>query len=229
MEIDGLLHHCNIIKVSDETITDINVKSLAYIKRCKHMKSSKNIQMTKKYLKDHDLLAVPFDKGIGICVVRKEEYHAKMDKIIALPQFEKLGKLRKNAKHPVLKEEERVAGILKALQEENKIDEELHQRLRPRGSQPARLYGLAKVHKKDTPMRPVLSMPGSAYHKVAEYVAEQLANVPQCSINTSTAAICKKIRETRLEKDEEIISYDVVSLYTNVPVLEAIEVCTDML
>ena len=33
----------------------------------------------------------------------------------------------------------------------------------------------------------------------------------------------------KLEEDEEMISFDVVSLYTNVPVLEAIEVCTDML
>ena len=89
-EIDGLLHHCKINKVSDEMITDINVKTLNYIKRCKQMKSSKNIQMTKKYLKDHDLLAIPFDKGIGICVMKREDYHSKMDKIIALPQFEKL-------------------------------------------------------------------------------------------------------------------------------------------
>merc|ERR1711888_564566 len=228
-EIDDLFEHCRISKVSDETITDINVKTLAYIKRCKQMKSSRNIQMTKKYLKDNDLLAVPFDKGIGICVMKKEDYHSKMDKIIALPQFKKLDNHRKNAKHPVLKEEERVVGLLKALQQENKIDEALYQRLKPMGSQPARLYGLAKVHKEDTPMRPVLSMPGSAYHKVAEYVAEQLANVPQCSINTSTAAICEKVREMRLGEDEELISLDVVSLYTNVPVLEAIQVCTDML
>merc|ERR1712121_444459 len=135
--------HCKTNKVSDEMITDINVKTLAYIKRCKRMKSSRNIQMTKKYLKDHDLLAVSFIKGIGIFVMKKEDYHSKMDKIIALPQFEKLDKLRKNAKHPVLKEEERVVGLLKALQQENKIDEALHQRLRPMGSQPARLYGLA--------------------------------------------------------------------------------------
>ena len=78
-------------------------------------------------------------------------------------------------------------------------------------------------------MRPVLSMPGSAYHKVAEYVAQQLANVPECKINTSTDTISKKIRETKLEEDEEMISFDMVSLYTNVPVLQAIEVCTDML
>ena len=59
-EIDSLLHHCKTNKVSDETITDINVKTLAYIKRCKRMKSSRNIQMTKKYLKEGRL---PFQNG----------------------------------------------------------------------------------------------------------------------------------------------------------------------
>ena len=104
----------------------------------------------------------------------KSTYNNKMETIIKLPQFEKMEKKRKNEKHPVLKEEERIGNVLKALKEEGKIDEELYQTLRPRGSQPARLYGLAKVHKKNTPVRPVLSMPGSAYHKVALKVAEWL-------------------------------------------------------
>ena len=71
-----------------------------------------------------------------------------------------------------------MVGILKSLHQENKIDGNLLEILRPRGSQPARLYGLATVHKADTPMRPVISMPGYVYHKVAEYIAKQLANVP---------------------------------------------------
>ena len=113
--------------------------------------------------------------------------------------------------------------------EEGKIDEALYNQLKPRGSQPARLYGLAKVHKKDIPVRPVLSMPGSAYHHVAQYVAKCLSVVPQCKINASTKEICDTIRNMTLEEDEEIISLDVVSLYTNVPVAEAIEVCTGYL
>ena len=32
-----------------------------------------------------------------------------------------------------------------------------------------------------------------------------------------------------MKADEEIISFDVVSLYANVPVLEAIQVCADLL
>ena len=122
--------------------------------------------MTRKYLKDHDLLAVPFDKGVGICIMKKEVYHDKMNTIINLPQFEKYIKPRKNAKHPVLKEQERIRDALKDLLEEEKISEKLYEELVPRGSQPARLYGLAKVHKKNTPVRPVLSMPGSAYQYI---------------------------------------------------------------
>ena len=62
--------------------------------------------------------------------------------------------------HPLLKEEQRVSEILTQMRKDGKIDEELYNQLSPSGSQPARLYGLAKVHKQDIPMRPVLSMPG---------------------------------------------------------------------
>ena len=34
-----------------------------------------SVLKTKKYLKDHELLAIPFDKGIGICLLKKETYH----------------------------------------------------------------------------------------------------------------------------------------------------------
>ena len=187
--------------------------------------------MTKKYLKDNDLdlLAIPFDKGIGICVMKKETYHMKMDSIINLPQFEKVQKKRKNEKHPVIKEEERIISILKTLNKEGKINHTLYEKLKPRGSQPARLYGLAKIHKPNTPVRPVLSMPGSAYHKIAVQVAEWLSVVPECQINASTKSISDTLKTITLAEDEEIVSFDVSSLYTNVPVLEAIETCTELL
>ena len=138
------------------------MKTLEYIKKCKKAKSSRNITLTKKYLKQNELLAVPFDKGVGICVMKEKLYQNKMMDIIKLPQFQKIYKTRKNQKHPVLKEEERIQTALKDLLEKGKIDQVLYDKMRPKGSQPPRLYGLAKVHKKDTPARPVLSMPGSS-------------------------------------------------------------------
>ena len=228
-ELDGLLNFCKTNNVSNETITDINVKTLNYIKKCKKMKSSRNIMMTKKYLKENKLVAVPFDKGVGICIMKQETYKSKLDDILQLPQFEKLRKERKNALDPTLKEEERIDEALKRLLNEEKIDKNLYQKLKPKGSQPARLYGLAKVHKTSVPTRPVLSMPGSVYHKIGMQIGEWLSVVPECQINTSSKQIADILKETHLDSDEELVSFDVTSLYTNVPVMEAINTCADLL
>ena len=41
-------------------------------------------------------------------------------------------------------------------------------------SQPPRSYGRAKVHEENTSIRPVLSMPGSSYYKIANQIGYQL-------------------------------------------------------
>ena len=229
MELDCFLEFCNKKGIQNDTITEINIKTLNYIKKCKKIKESRNVILTKKYLKDKNLLAVPFDKGVGICLMTVDTYKKKMDKLINLPQFTKYEKPRKNAKHPIIGEEDRINVILKDLCDSGKISKEMYDDLRSTGHQPPRLYGLAKVHKTDTPMRPVLSMPGSAYHKIGKQIATWLSEVPEYQINTSTKKICDSLKDIKLRPDEELVSFDVSSLYTNVPVKEAIEVCANLL
>ena len=136
---------------------------------------------------------------------------------------------RKNEKHPVLKEEERILSLLKMLRDDGKISNLLYDKLKPIGSQPPRIYGLAKIHKVDVPLRPILSMPGSVYYKIALQVTEWLSVVDECKINASTKRISETLKEINLEGDEELISFDVSSLYTNVSVQEAISDCTELL
>ena len=228
-ELDSVLRFCKDKELDDDLVTDINIKTLAYVKKCKKQKQSRNIMLTKKYLKEKKLLAIPFDKGIGICIMTIDKYNEKLRDIIDLPQFEKVLPKRKNEKHPVLKEEERIQSVLKNLKNSGKITEALYDRIKPVGSQPARLYGLAKIHKANVPLRPILSMPGSAYHKISLQVADWLSVVTECKINSSTKDIADKLSEIELEQSHEIVSFDVVSLYTNVPVNEAIDDCTELL
>ncbi|XP_057290128.1 uncharacterized protein LOC130612790 [Hydractinia symbiolongicarpus] len=207
----------------------MNIKTLAYIKRCSKQKGSRNLQLTNRYLKENNLVALPFDKGIGIYIMKVETYNNKMSEITDLPQFEKLVGRRKNKKHPMLKEEERVLSMLKLLKEDNKISDALYDKMKPVGSQPPRLYGLAKVHKKDTPVRPVLSMPGSAYYKIGNQVSKWLSVVKECNINSSTKEISDLLSQIQLNTNEELVSFDIKSLYTNVPLDEAINDCTELL
>ena len=112
---------------------------------------------------------------------------------------------------------------------EGNIGKDMMHQLKSKGGQPARLYGLAKVHKKSIPLRPVLSMPGSPYYNTATMVTKWLSVIPESKSQCSSKKISDQLKDITLEEGEVLVSFDVVSLYTNVPVLEAIQIAADRL
>ena len=72
-------------------------------------------------------------------------------------------------------------------------------------------------------------MPGSPYDNLGTVVTKWLSVVPSSQIRCSNKQVVDKIKDIVLEDDEVIVSFDVSSLYTNVPVKEAIEYCADLL
>ena len=72
-------------------------------------------------------------------------------------------------------------------------------------------------------------MPGSPYHKIAQKVTEWLSVVSESKINSSTQKTVESLKRATLEPDKVIISFDVTSLYKNVPVKEAIHKTPDRL
>ena len=53
----------------------------------KQTPSDKGVEKARKYLKDNGLLAVPFDKGMGFCVMKKETYEKKLIDLLQAEQF----------------------------------------------------------------------------------------------------------------------------------------------
>ena len=106
----------------------------------------------------------------------------------------------------------------------------LYQHLCSGGAQPAKLNGLAKVNKEaPPPLRLVLSLPGSCYDNINNWLAILSSRVPGANIKTSTTDMKKRLTDLQLQDDEEIFSLDMKSLYTNVPVAEAIDIACDVL
>ena len=128
-----VLHHCNTNNVSVDVIYEINVATMKYVKACSAQKSPCNLIVTKRYLKENRLLAIPFDKGTGICIMKKETYRNKLKDILNLEQFEKVIPGRKNAKDAILKEEERINKTLADLLKNNKISESLYEMVKSAG------------------------------------------------------------------------------------------------
>ena len=96
--------------------------------------------------------------------------------------------------------------------------------MRSTGGQPARLYGLAKVHKVNTPLGPVLSLPGSSYYNLNNVLAKFFEKIEGANIETNSLDAREILESTNLEPNENLISLDVKSLYTNVPLKEAIDI-----
>ena len=161
--------------------------------------------------------------------MKKETYEKKIGDILKLEQFEKLVYPRKNSKDWTRSEQDRINEALGELLGSGEIDKELYDKMKSSGGQPARLYGLAKVHKDIIPLRPVLSMPGSPYYNIATTVTKWLSVVPESKSNCTSKKIADQLKDIVLDEGEVLVSFDVVSLYTNVPVLEAIQEAADRL
>ena len=124
-ELDLVLNKCQRNHVIRETINDINFLMVKYIKEYSKQVPPRHLRLTQEFHKKHNLLAIPFDKGTGFCVMKAETYEKKLLDILNLSQFEKVENTRKNAKDAVLKEEERICKTIKNLQREGQIDKEL--------------------------------------------------------------------------------------------------------
>ena len=112
------------------------------------------------------------------------------------------------------------------------ISEHTYQEIRPTGFQRPRILGLPKTHKPNVPLRPILSMTGSAHHQLSKWLASLLQPaldrfIAQCIPDLFTFAnyIWKLHRQT----DSFMCSFDVSSLFTNVPLDETIKICADAL
>ena len=91
------------------------------------------------------------------------------------------------------------------------------------------LYGLPKIHKPGTPLRPILSMVGSFNHSLARYLCKLLTPLQSApSICKDSFSLSKYIRSSDLHK-AYLVSFDIQSLFTNIPVDETIDIILNKL
>jgi len=105
--------------------------------------------------------------------------------------------------------------------------------IRSTGSQRPRMYGLLKTHKKDLPLRQILSMTGSAQHELANWLTCLLQPVLQdLSANcvSDSFTFVKEARNFTFSPSSVFLcSFEISSLITNVLLAESIQICADAL
>ena len=81
-----------------------------------------------------------------------------------------------------------------------------------------------------SPLRPIVSAVGSATNDLARYVSHQLTPYVRNSTSyiRNTKDFVDKLEDTCIDRDDVMISFDVKSLFTSVPVKEALKVGEDV-
>ena len=144
--IDSLIRNVRENNVPGEKLFEIEAAAKWYSKNIRETPLDRALSKLQKYLRDNALIVVPFDKGVVFCVTKKSTYAEKLEKV---SDCEQSRKLEKSCDNIVMKKEKELNKELLDMRKKGKIPVKVYESLRSIRAQPARLYGLAKVHKKE--------------------------------------------------------------------------------
>ena len=206
--------------------------ALNYIE-CKAPKPPKALQRAIEQLKRRDDIVITKpDKGTGVVVMDKAEYVRLLSEssindtakftAVSSERPKTRGRPPKNY-HPLLQKEKHLESVVRKI-----LPKQIADSVCPKGSRLAHLYGLPKTHKEKLAMRPILSATSTYNFALARWLDDKLKPLPINSYTISdTFSFADEIRNLSLNESDILVSYDVSSLFTNVPLQETIEILAD--
>ncbi|KAJ4437230.1 hypothetical protein ANN_17365 [Periplaneta americana] len=161
---------------------------------------------------------LPADKGNCTIVLNTTDYQEKISDFLQNETYTEIHK------DPTTKVENKIKKLLN--KHKSLLPPSIYKKITPRHSKPPHLYGLPKVHKQDVPLRPIVSSIGSPCHALARFLCKTLTHLigKMSSYVKNSRHFVDIIRNTSVDMHDTLVSFDVVSLFTNVPVDEALSI-----
>ena len=109
------------------------------------------------------------------------------------------------------------------------ISESVYKDLFPTGSKPGILYGLPKVRKENCPARPIMSAIGTYNYRLAKFLVPifQPFSINQYFVY-NTFSFVKEITNFKSDTKSYMASFDVSSLFINIPLDETIDYAVNL-
>ena len=177
----------------------------------------------KELQSDTSIVILPADKGRSTVILNREDYLEKCMNHINNGPYQLL------KKDPTTKIKAKTLKQLKALKDNEFIDNKLYYYLKPTDSPAPRFYGQPKIHKPGFPIRPIVSYSGSPLYNLNKYIANILKTYVKHENNNAknSTTFSNYIRNVLIEDDEIMVSFDVTSLYTNIPIIDTLNIIKD--
>ena len=178
--------------------------------------------------KDISVMVLPADKGKATVITDTEEYEKKVREMLS--DEKTYSKLNSD---PTPKYRKKLVAILDRLNSEKKITSKQHQYLIPSSENQniPRMYCTPKIHKPGNPLRPIVDYTGSIGYNVSRELADLLAPIAGKTKHHVQNAkhLADEVKTLKLKEDEMFLSHDVVSLVTNTPIPQTIDIINNRL
>lgn len=175
-----------------------------------------------------DIIIKPADKGSGVVVMDRQQY---IDE--GMRQLSNHTNYKPLDSDPTGTFSKDIQRTLDDMRERDQISKKAHKFLSPRDCRTARFYLLPKIHKPGNPGRPIISSNGAPTERISLFVDSFLKPlVPKLpSYIHDTPDFLRKLTgiKDQIPATAIIGTFDVSSLYTNIPHKEGIEACVSAL
>ena len=183
------------------------------------------LQAIRELKRDGDCIVLTADKGVAMVIMDRQDYINKSKHLLNKPTY------RAIPWDPINTIKTKLINILKRVENQTGLDNVTYKSMYPTGYVPPKFYGLPKIHKLDTPLRPIVSSCGSVTYGVAKELTKILKPLVGKSPHhiNSTQDFVEQVKHINLAPGECLSSYDMSALFTSVPADPAINVIKDLL
>lgn len=181
------------------------------------------ISSIREKVEKYNLVVIRADKGNTVVIIRRTNYVSKM-----------LNILSDTSKFKCVNEESSIdrlrkfQSFLRYHHKQGVFTDDEYAELFPTSTSIPTMYGLPKTHKAGIPLRPILSMAGCFNHAFAKWIGKRLERLREAKSIARDSFSLGFLGSPNLT-DGYFVSYDVVSLFTNIPLDQTIDLTLNQL
>ena len=187
--------------------------------------TKEELKAMEKLRRDDTQIVLTADKGVALVVMKREDYDTKAEELLNTNTYTTINS------NPTTRYKNKLVSLLKSIKTLGGINEALYKKLYPTGAGVPKFYGLPKIHKRETPLRPIVSSIGAVSYQTSKELARILSPLvgrsPYHVHNNQD--LLEDLRSIKLGKDECLMSFDVQALFTSVAIEPAIKIIKKLL
>ena len=196
--------------------------------KSKNNLTKEEINIIRRISKNRNIVISKADKGNAVVIQNKSDYIKQAEGILS-----DKSKFKCLESDPTIERELKLQRKLYYMLRKGSLSEDTYRKIRPVGSKCGTYYGLPKIHKCQIPGqvagRPIISAIGTYTYNLAKWLVSILKPLKEDSRFTvkDTFDFCTRFKKLKHLHHLKMISFDVKSLFTNVPTDEVIKIILD--